>query len=60
VLGQALKAFVVLEAESTLTEAALLRECQAHLESFKVPKQLVFVPALPKTSTGKIKKTELT
>jgi acyl-CoA synthetase (AMP-forming)/AMP-acid ligase II len=60
VLGQALKAYVVLESESTLTEAALLRECQAHLESFKVPKQLVFVPALPKTSTGKIKKTELT
>jgi len=59
ILGQALKACVVLEAGSTLTEADLLRECQAHLESFKVPKQLVIVSALPKTSTGKIKKTEL-
>ncbi|HEX8438839.1 class I adenylate-forming enzyme family protein [Archangium sp.] len=58
-LGQAIKAFVVLEAGVTLTEAELVRECQARLESFKVPKQLVLVPALPTTSTGKIKKTEL-
>ncbi|HEX8820763.1 MAG TPA: AMP-binding protein [Archangium sp.] len=58
-LGQALKAYVVLEPGATHTAAELLRACQARLESFKVPKHLVLVPALPKTSTGKIKKTEL-
>jgi amino acid adenylation domain-containing protein len=58
-LGQAIKAFVVLEQGAALTEKDLQRECQRRLESFMVPKQIVFVPDLPKTTTGKIKKTEL-
>jgi long-chain acyl-CoA synthetase len=37
----------------------VLRHCMAHLESFMVPKQVVFVDALPRTDTGKIKKTGL-
>ncbi len=59
VLGQAIKAFVVLEEGVTLTEKEVQRECQKRLENFMVPKHVVFVPDLPKTDTGKIKKTGL-
>jgi amino acid adenylation domain-containing protein len=59
VLGQAVKAFVVLEASVTFTERDIVRHCQAHLEAFMVPKHVAFVPDLPKTDTGKIKKTDL-
>jgi len=59
VLGQAVKAFVVFEEGITLTEKQLNLECQRQLESIKVPKYIVTVPSLPKTDTGKIKKTGL-
>jgi len=57
--GQAVKAFVVLEADSPLTAKDVQRECQARLESFMVPKYVEVVADLPKTTTGKIKKTDL-
>jgi amino acid adenylation domain-containing protein len=59
VLGQAIKAFVVIEEASALTEAQIQRACRSRLESFMVPQTIVLVPELPKTSTGKIKKTTL-
>jgi acyl-CoA synthetase (AMP-forming)/AMP-acid ligase II len=58
-LGQAVKAFVVLEQGAALDARAVQRECQRRLESFMVPKHVVFVPELPKTTSGKIKKTGL-
>jgi acyl-coenzyme A synthetase/AMP-(fatty) acid ligase len=60
ILGQAVKAFIVLEEGITLTEKQLQNECQSRLENFMVPKYFVTVPTLPKTDTGKIKKTGLT
>jgi amino acid adenylation domain-containing protein len=59
ILGQAVKAFVVLEKGVTMDEKRLQRECQERLENFMVPKYFVFVDELPKTTTGKIKKTGL-
>jgi len=59
VLGQAVKAFVVLEAGSSLTTKQIQKECQSQLESFMVPKHITLVSDLPKTDTGKIKKTGL-
>jgi amino acid adenylation domain-containing protein len=59
VLGHAVKAFVVLEQGVALSEKAIQRECQSRLENFMVPKTVVFVSDLPKTATGKIKKTDL-
>jgi acyl-coenzyme A synthetase/AMP-(fatty) acid ligase len=59
IYGQAVKAFVVLEKGSTLGEKDLLRECQKRLESFMVPRVVSIVADLPKTSTGKIKKSDL-
>ncbi|MDE2418797.1 MAG: AMP-binding protein [Burkholderiales bacterium] len=59
VLGQAVKAFVVLEAGTAMTEKQLQKVCQSRLENFMVPKIIALVPDLPKTDTGKIKKTGL-
>jgi long-chain acyl-CoA synthetase len=57
-LGQAIKAFVVSDGRP-MTEAAVLRHCRANLEDFMVPRTVVFVDELPKTSSGKIKKSGL-
>jgi acyl-CoA synthetase (AMP-forming)/AMP-acid ligase II len=58
VLGQAIKAVIVRD-EGGLDEAAVLRHCRAHLEDFMVPQMVAFRETLPKTSSGKIRKTEL-
>jgi amino acid adenylation domain-containing protein len=57
--GHAVKAFVVLDDGATLDPKQIGRECQARLENFMVPKYVEIVPDLPKTATGKIKKTGL-
>ena len=59
ILGQAIKAYVVLEEGVTMSDREVIRECQRLLENFMVPKCVVFVNDLPKTTTGKIKKTDL-
>ncbi len=58
VLGQAVKAFVASD-DVALTEAQVLRYCREHLEDFMVPRVVEMRPELPKTPSGKIKKTEL-
>lgn len=58
-LGQAVKAFVVRQPGSTLTEREVIKHCLAHIENFMAPKTVEFVDALPRTDTGKIKKTGL-
>jgi amino acid adenylation domain-containing protein len=59
VLGDAVKAFVVLEQGASVDETTVLRHCQKHLEGFMVPKYVVFIDELPKTSSGKITKVGL-
>jgi amino acid adenylation domain-containing protein len=59
VLGQAVKAFIVLEEGAKISDKEIQRHCQNHLENFMVPKHVAFVESLPKTTTGKIKKTDL-
>lgn len=58
-LGQAIKAYVVLRPGCQCGEKDLLRHCQAKLEGFMVPKYMAIVAELPKTNTGKIKNSEL-
>jgi long-chain acyl-CoA synthetase len=58
ILGEAVKAFVVLDG-AKLSEAEVLAHCRANLEDFMIPKYVEFRDALPKTSSGKIKKTDL-
>ena len=56
--GQRLKAFVVLRDGDPATEAAVARELQDHVRArlarFKVPREVVFVAELPRTTTGKV------
>ena len=58
-LGEAVKAFVVLKEGYPLSERDVIRHCLAHLENFMAPKYVEFVAELPKTDTGKIRKTGL-
>ena len=60
-LGEAVKAFVTLKPDwqPRPSERDVIRYCLSKLESFMAPKQVVFVDELPKTDTGKIKKTGL-
>jgi acyl-CoA synthetase (AMP-forming)/AMP-acid ligase II len=53
-LGEAIRAFIVLDEGASLTEQQVKRECMARLESFMVPRDVVFVPELPKTTTAKV------
>jgi long-chain acyl-CoA synthetase len=55
-LGEAIRAYVVLEAEAALNDKQLRVACASRLENFMVPKEFVFVPELPKTATGKVSK----
>jgi long-chain acyl-CoA synthetase len=58
ILGEAIKAFVVTKGVK-LSEKDILRHCREHLEDFMVPQIIEFRDALPKTESGKIKKTGL-
>jgi len=59
ILGQAIKAFVVCDDGHQLSERDVLRHCSQHLEDFMMPKYVEFCSSLPKTTSGKIKKTGL-
>jgi 2-aminobenzoate-CoA ligase len=60
--GQKVKAFVVL-AESFAPTDALVEELQSHskkmIAPYKYPRAIEFVDALPKTATGKLRRSEL-
>jgi long-chain acyl-CoA synthetase len=57
--GEALKLFVVRAPGASLTSEALVTHCRAALTAYKVPKLVVFVDALPKSTVGKILRREL-
>jgi long-chain acyl-CoA synthetase len=59
VRGEAVKAFVVLNAGASVTAEALQALCRSAIASVKVPERIEFIPALPKNPTGKILKKEL-
>ena len=59
VRGEAIKAFVVLRAGEQLTANDILAHCASRLESYMVPKEVVFIDQLPINAHGKIMKTEL-
>ncbi|SIP94031.1 acyl-CoA synthetase [Marinobacterium stanieri] len=50
-------AFITLkQGTDELSEDDVITHCREHLAGFKVPKKVIFTPALPKTSTGKLQK----
>ena len=58
-LGESIKAIVVLEDGALVTERDILRLCAAKLENHMVPRSVEFVKDLPRTATGKIRKASL-
>lgn len=56
ILGENIKAVIVLRQGSRATERDIIKHCRVNLPPFKVPKIVEFRDALPKTSSGKIKK----
>ena len=56
---EAVTAVIVLKAGQTLTEAAVMAHCSAHMASFKAPKRVIFTDSLPKNPSGKLLKREL-
>ena len=59
VLGEAIKAFVVLDDGATLTEQEIIAACRTRLENFMVPSEVEFLDALPTTATGKVRRKSL-
>jgi acyl-CoA synthetase (AMP-forming)/AMP-acid ligase II len=59
VLGEAIRAVITLRDGARLTAAEVIRHCRQRLEDFMVPRYVEFCDSLPKTSTGKIARREL-
>jgi long-chain acyl-CoA synthetase len=59
VLGSAIRAVVVAEPDSGLTERDVIAHCAAHLEGFMVPGAVEFRSELPQGPTGKIRRSQL-
>jgi acyl-CoA synthetase (AMP-forming)/AMP-acid ligase II len=57
--GEVPVAFVVLRAGAAATPDELAEHCRAQLARFKVPKDVVFLDALPRNPSGKVLKREL-
>lgn len=57
--GEAVRAFVVKTAGADLTQQEVVDHCRQGLTAYKVPKQIVFIDALPKSNVGKILRREL-
>lgn len=58
-LGQAVRAFVVLDPGFAMDERAFRRACMARMENYMVPRDVVFLEELPKTGSGKVRRKSL-
>jgi long-chain acyl-CoA synthetase len=59
VMGEEVRAFVVLKAGEQVPAPELIAFCQERLAKFKCPREVRFVEALPKSPIGKILRKEL-
>jgi long-chain acyl-CoA synthetase len=57
--GETVKVFVVTRTGQTMTEEEVIRFCKERLAAYKVPRLVEFIPALPKSTVGKILRREL-
>ena len=58
-LGEALFAVIVPKAGATLTSERIIAHCREYIGGYKIPRQMVFVDALPRTALGKVQKAVL-
>jgi long-chain acyl-CoA synthetase len=57
--GEAVRLFVAKAPGAALTEAELIAHCRRELSAYKVPKEIRFLDALPKSNVGKILRKDL-
>lgn len=57
--GEAVKLFAVKKPGTDITPAEITEYCRKNLTAYKVPKQIVFIDELPKSTVGKILRREL-
>ena len=57
--GEAVRLFVVKTPGAPLTEDVVIAHCRREMTTYKVPKQVRFLDALPKSSVGKILRKDL-
>jgi len=57
--GEAVRLFVARQPGTTLTEADLIAHCRQQLSAYKVPNEIRFLEALPKSGVGKILRKDL-
>jgi acetyl-CoA synthetase len=57
--GEVPVGYVVVAPGATATSAELIEHCRGQLAKFKVPKDVVFIDALPRNPSGKVLKREL-
>jgi len=57
--GEAVRLFVAKAVGATLTEECVIAHCRHELAPYKVPKQVCFLDALPKSNVGKILRKDL-
>jgi acyl-CoA synthetase (AMP-forming)/AMP-acid ligase II len=57
--GEAIKAIVALKEGQQATKEDIINFCKEHLASFKKPKSVEFIDAIPKNPYGKVLKREL-
>ena len=57
--GESIKAIVALKQGQKATEEAIINFCKEHLASYKKPKSVDFIDAIPKNPYGKVLKREL-
>ena len=57
--GEALRVYVVKAPGAQTSEDEIVAHCRKALAGYKVPRQIVFADALPKSNVGKILRREL-
>jgi len=57
--GEAVRLFVAKAAGAAITEACVISHCRRELAAYKVPKEVCFLDALPKSNVGKILRKDL-
>ncbi len=57
--GEAVRLFVAKTPGASLTEADVIAHCRRELTAYKVPKEVLFLEALPKSNVGKILRKDL-
>jgi long-chain acyl-CoA synthetase len=57
--GENVKAFIVVKPGESLSESEVIEFCREKLASYKIPREIEFLPELPKSAIGKILRREL-